>query len=194
MRLQLSSLLVLPILRALASQSEQVVMDHDSVYVPQQSQRPSLADLLTIQSSASIFYSYARELETSTVFSSLTHEPVTLLVPTNKAVMSLSRKPHQGPVPIQDGVILTEQEYDSRSKENVERWISAHIIPESPISFDGRTYPTMLDGRSVMFELAEGGEPNEWSRAVLDGHVHIISKHEASNGVLYFIDGTVSLD
>lgn len=54
--------------------------------------QPSLADLLTIETSASIFYSYARE----TVFSERFEDDgvkSTLLVPTNKAVMALARKP-----------------------------------------------------------------------------------------------------
>jgi hypothetical protein len=56
--------------------------------------QPSLADLLTIEPSASIFYSYARELELSSQFSTIDDGTKwTLLVPTNKAVMALSRKP-----------------------------------------------------------------------------------------------------
>jgi hypothetical protein len=37
---------------------------------------------------------------------------------------------HQGPVSDGD-VVLTEAELDALSKKNVERWISAHIIPVS---------------------------------------------------------------
>lgn len=61
-------------------------------YVPQKHAKPSLADLLTIDSSASIFYTYARETELS---SRLTDENsrLTVFVPTNKAVMALARKP-----------------------------------------------------------------------------------------------------
>lgn len=55
--------------------------------------QPSLADLLTIESSASIFYSYARELELSKLFNEEGKEKMTLLVPTNKAVQALARKP-----------------------------------------------------------------------------------------------------
>ena len=62
---------------------------------------PTLADLLTIGPSASIFYSYARELALSELFSTppqvlddVTGKGgLTLLVPTNKAVMALARKP-----------------------------------------------------------------------------------------------------
>lgn len=53
---------------------------------------PNLADLLTIQNSVSIFYSYAREIQLSEIFVRAGASN-TLLVPTNPAVMALARKP-----------------------------------------------------------------------------------------------------
>ena len=119
-------------------------------YIPATTSQPTLADLLTIEPSASIFYSYARELELSAIFSDPSAK-VSLFVPTNKAVMALARKPwvylliwlfvdeltstagyrHQGPEPIDDTQI-TEEQYDKTAKENVERWVSAHIVPVRP--------------------------------------------------------------
>lgn len=61
-------------------------------YIPQTTVKPTLADLLTIEPSASIFYSYARELELSSILSD-TSAKLTIFVPTNKAVMGLARKP-----------------------------------------------------------------------------------------------------
>ena len=61
-------------------------------YTPLTNAQPTLADLLTIESSASIFYSYARELELGETFADV-DSVNTLLVPTNKAVMALARKP-----------------------------------------------------------------------------------------------------
>jgi hypothetical protein len=60
-------------------------------YVPETSILPSIADLLTIEPSASIFYSYARETELSGLFTGAAR--ATVLVPTNKAVIALPRKP-----------------------------------------------------------------------------------------------------
>lgn len=154
MRLHLLSLLVLPFL-ATASTDEQMVLPSSQdgfgePFLPvTYSGKPSLADLLTIESSASIFYSYARETELSKLFADKNAKS-TLLVPTNKAVIALPRKPyvpydvfhasaelytascchsHEGPEPIREGVILSEAEFDDLSKKNVERWVSAHIIP-----------------------------------------------------------------
>ncbi|KAI0652554.1 hypothetical protein C8Q79DRAFT_897570 [Trametes meyenii] len=158
--------------------------------------KPSLADLLTIESSASIFYSYAREVELSKLFDDKSAR-TTLLVPTNKAVIALPRKPHEGTAPVREGVILSEAEFDDLSKKNVERWVSAHIIPESPISLAAPgEFKTLLDGKNVTFTLLEGGDQDapEWTRVVLDGSVRLTAMKEASNGVMYVLDGTVLLD
>ncbi|THH19705.1 hypothetical protein EUX98_g8724 [Antrodiella citrinella] len=151
---------------------------------------PSLADLLTIETSASIFYSYAREVELSQMFGD-SRSNSTVLVPTNKAVMALSRKPHQGPPPTDSGVIVSQEEYDSKSKEYVEHWVSAHIVP-SVVGLG--SYDTLLEGVTVTFKDAGGDEEPEWRRVVVNDDIHIIAKKEASNGVLYMIDGTVKTD
>ncbi|KAI8990661.1 hypothetical protein BD414DRAFT_413217 [Trametes punicea] len=157
--------------------------------------KPSLADLLTIESSASIFYSYARETELSKLFSDADAR-TTLLVPTNKAVIALPRKPHEGPAPVREGVILSEAEFDNLSKQNVERWVSAHIIPQSPISLDGpKEYETLLDGKNVTFTPEKGDKDAPvWARVLLNGNVRLKGMREASNGVMYILDGTVILD
>lgn len=96
MRLLALSFLTLPFF-ASAATDEQITMQgpftHESgPYTPQTHSQPSLADLLTIESSASIYYSYARETELSSLFSD-ERAHLTLLVPTNKAIMALARKP-----------------------------------------------------------------------------------------------------
>ncbi|KZT08768.1 uncharacterized protein LAESUDRAFT_757480 [Laetiporus sulphureus 93-53] len=167
-------------------------------YTPQTHAQPSLADLLTIEPAASIFYSYARETELSALFADESAR-LTLLVPTNKAVMALARKPHQGPAPVKEGVILPEAEFDALSKRNVERWVSAHIIPESPILLTPpHTYDTMLPGTNVSFSAADPDKGNqdapEWTRVRLNGDIRLIGMREAQNGILYMIDGTVKFE
>jgi hypothetical protein len=93
MQLSLVSLLLLSAVPSLASTSEQIPMaGADTPFVPKTSSKPTLADLLTVENSASIFYSYARELELSQGFTNKDMK-MTLFVPTNKAVMALARKP-----------------------------------------------------------------------------------------------------
>lgn len=81
---------------ATPSTEDQIAMNPGSgqpEYIPQTTPQPTLADLLTIETSASIFYSYARELEMSSLLSS-TSAKFTVFAPTNKAVMALARKPY----------------------------------------------------------------------------------------------------
>lgn len=94
MQLQLFSLFILPFI-ASAAQADQVPLSSEQMsetYVPLTHSQPTIADLLTIEPSASIFYSYARELELSAQFDDPSGQS-TLFVPVNKAVMALARKP-----------------------------------------------------------------------------------------------------
>ncbi|KDR85948.1 hypothetical protein GALMADRAFT_53972 [Galerina marginata CBS 339.88] len=164
----------------------------DGVYVPQTTLQPTLADLLTIEPSASIFYSYARELEMSSMLSDQSVK-VTLFVPTNKAVMALARKPHEGPETKVE-IELSEEQFHKRAKHNVERWVSAHIIPEYPLSLDSNQHPTLLERKSISFTPIKGSQGAPWSRVTLDNGAKIIDKKEGLNGDLYLIDGTISID
>ncbi|SRR6266851_4645066 len=74
--------------------ADQIVLPNVPMDVnrPSSDGRPTLFDLLTIEPRTSIFFSYARELELSRLFVNVDSN-ITLLVPTNKAVMALARKP-----------------------------------------------------------------------------------------------------
>ncbi|XP_006453931.1 hypothetical protein AGABI2DRAFT_189261 [Agaricus bisporus var. bisporus H97] len=179
-----------------ASTTEQVIMASISDdFIPKKHDRPSLADLLTIEPSASIFYSYAREIALSRILDD-TSQKYTLFVPTNKAVMALSRKPHQGPAHDHNGddVKITEAQYDKQSKENVEQWISAHIISGFHMDFNSKEYQTLLDNKTISVQPIpkNDGKGPAWTRVTLDGKKHIKSMKEASNGILYLLDGVIS--
>ncbi|KAA1471467.1 hypothetical protein DENSPDRAFT_776453 [Dentipellis sp. KUC8613] len=165
--------------------------------MPETEQRlsgPSLADLLTIETSASIFFSYARETEISRCLFDVNARS-TVLVPSNKAIIALSRKPHQDPESVHDDIDISEQDPSALSPSDVERWVSMHIIPKSPIELSSQTYPTLNENKKVSFSEVKGS-PNEpeWRRVLLEGDVQISRMREAINGVLYFIDGTVKAD
>jgi hypothetical protein len=68
-------------------------MDH--VHTPETHASPRLVELLTVEPRASIFYTYARETTMSQLFSeeATGGAGVALLVPTNRAVMALAKKP-----------------------------------------------------------------------------------------------------
>jgi len=160
---------------------------------------PLLADMLTLENTLSIFYSYARETQFNEL---LTREDsrITILAPTNKAVMALARKPHQGPEDVEEGIVVTEEEFDKLSKENVEKWIGAHIIPQHPIQLlPTSQFETMLVGCVVTLSAkdvgvkdasAEGDKPS-WSKVLINGNISITKQVSASNGDLYLIDGAI---
>jgi hypothetical protein len=77
-----------------AAAAEQIILPNTPMdnNRPSSNVHPTLFDLLTIESSTSIFFTYARELELSRLFVD-SESKLTLLVPTNKAVMKLARKP-----------------------------------------------------------------------------------------------------
>ena len=87
LRSRLAAFLLFPLLSS-ALVSEQTVMGE-----PQTSHSTqTLADLLTIEPSASIFYDYARGIDLGSKLNDKS-SMVTVLVPMNKAVMKLVRKP-----------------------------------------------------------------------------------------------------
>ncbi|KAG9309120.1 hypothetical protein JVU11DRAFT_11015 [Chiua virens] len=202
MRASLLLALAFPLLASASLGAQEVlsplVMEQEpsknTIFTPVTTNKPSLADLLTIESSASIYFSYARETEFSREFNA-TDNQWTLLVPTNKAIMALRRKPHQGPA-VEPGVKISEEQFDEQSKQNVERWVAAHIIPfRISLSDPPVIYDTLLDGKSISFTLIPGGKNSpDWSRVTLEDGVHIIEMKEGENGVVYMIDGTIKFD
>ncbi|KAF9528148.1 hypothetical protein CPB83DRAFT_767291 [Crepidotus variabilis] len=166
-------------------------------FIPQVHSKPSLADLLTIENSVSIFYSYARETDLSRLLSEEANngQGWTLFAPTNKAVMTLPRKPHQGSERTNE-VEMTQEEFDRTAKTNVERWVSAHIIAEYPLTFDTEDHSTLLEGSNISFKRdpnSDAGSP-EWKQFTLNNGARIVSKKEGINGDLYIIDGSILID
>ncbi|KAK7442458.1 hypothetical protein VKT23_016055 [Stygiomarasmius scandens] len=204
MRLHLLSFFLLPLVSAnfgpegssqktrLHNQQIPMAVNNEPEYTPQINTQPTLTDLLTIESSASIFYSYARDVEASKLFSDDSAK-LTLFVPTNKAVMALARKPHQGPAKPDDDIVVSEEQFDRDSKENVRRWVSAHIIPETLSVLEPGSHNTLLDGKSINISLNKhaGSSSPEWQKVFLEDDIRITGMKEASNGILYIIDGTV---
>ncbi|KAJ3480594.1 hypothetical protein NLI96_g8233 [Meripilus lineatus] len=192
MRFTWLSLFILPLLVSAGTEEQQILnpqVEMVEPYTPATTSKPTLADLLTIEPAASIFYSYARELELSERFADA-NTYSTVLAPSNKAVMALARKPHQGPKPVDDTVIISEKEFDEQTKRNVQRWVASHIIPETPVSFpSSESYPTLLDDKSVQFSEINGrGDAPAWSRVQIEDGIHIIGMKEVSAITLPHLD------
>jgi len=91
MRFGLCALVFLPVLASAATE-DQFVLSPTQGMTDAFAKEPTLFDLLTIQPAASIFFSYARETRISQLFQERDARS-TLLVPTNKAIKALARKP-----------------------------------------------------------------------------------------------------
>ena len=89
LRSRLAAFLLFPLLSS-ALAAEQTVMGE--AQTPASHTAQTLADLLTIEPSASIFYDYARGINLGNKLSDKS-SMITVLVPMNKAVMKLARKP-----------------------------------------------------------------------------------------------------
>lgn len=89
LRSWLAPFLLFPLLSS-ALASEQMVIGQAQTAVSHPTQ--TLADLLTIEPSASIFYDYARGISLGNKLNDKS-SMITVLVPTNKAVMKLAKKP-----------------------------------------------------------------------------------------------------
>jgi hypothetical protein len=117
------------------------------------------------------------------------------LVPLIVTLIVLFLYSHQGP---DSGSKLSQDEFDKRAKRNVERWISAHIVPvrgpgyiafrsilnspqEYPLTFDSNPHETLLKGKSISFVSVGKGDP-EWKDIVVDNQCRIIKKKEVSQG------------
>ncbi|KAG9007790.1 hypothetical protein FRB95_005578 [Tulasnella sp. JGI-2019a] len=161
---------------------------------------PPLFDTLILQRSSSIFFDYLREVPSvSTRIADLSKNS-TLLVPSNKAVIALGWKPERGP-PVNTPSGKGEVEISEvASKENVVKWVEAHVLPTSDLDLGSKELqPTLRDGKSVTIgrrgDLSTGSE--EWKDyGVVQGDqfVPFQSRIEASNGVVYLLDGTVDID
>ncbi|KAJ8076704.1 hypothetical protein AAF712_000331 [Marasmius tenuissimus] len=179
---------------AAARRHQQIPMMEPETTPQINSAGPTLADLLTIDSSTSIFYSYARELELSKLLNEES-AGLTLLAPTNKAVMALARKPHQS-TETRDETVISEEEFDKMAKRNVERWVSAHIIAEPLEKLEMRSYTTLLEGKSVTFSDSEDtkSESVAWQKVIVEDGIRIKDMKKAANGVIYVIDGTITVE
>ena len=89
LRSQLAAFLLFPLFSS-ALVNEQTVMGQAETPVSHTTQ--TLADLLTIEPSASIFYDYARGIGLGNKLNDKS-SMITVLVPRNKAVMKLAKKP-----------------------------------------------------------------------------------------------------
>ncbi|RXK39063.1 hypothetical protein M231_03687 [Tremella mesenterica] len=139
-----------------------------------QNEGMSLADVLTVERRASLWWDYARDVMSvnARLINMGQGKESTLLVPLDSAIMRLPMKPHQSNNP------------DLSFQTNIERFLSAHLIP-GRISLPSSRLPTLLPGIEV--EVVQGTEG--WM--VVPGNITVVDVREAANGMVLLMDGVV---
>ncbi|PVF98622.1 hypothetical protein CPB86DRAFT_705006 [Serendipita vermifera] len=190
-----SQLVIPQIVMDQAPPLQEVIRDH--LQNEETMRAPALSDQMSLEPKASIFFSYAREsAKMSGVLSGVgeySGNKYTVFVPTNKAIMTLARKPHQSDET--ESAEISEEQAERVSQENVERWVGAHIVPQSlPLEAASvGTHPTLLDEKSLVLSRTNSHKTPEWDNWKLNDKINILGQREAANGIMYLIDGTIEV-
>lgn len=110
---------------------------------------------------------------------------------------------HQGPAPVDEGIKITEAQFDKESKDNVRQWVSAHLVPVSPLPLTHSScslthfctqgevgYPsadetvhleTLLPSKSISMRWAFPSESGKkWTGMEVEGSSRIVDMHKVS--------------
>jgi hypothetical protein len=118
------------------------------------SEKPVVSDVLPKNRAINIFASLTRQFEPIDSRLNDSSKNITVLAPRNSAIQSLPRKPWENPEDYEKfgGVSAYEgQEGEDRAKQNLQRFVEAHIIPTSPWG-EGEEVETL------------GGEKLKWAK------------------------------
>ncbi|GAA5996132.1 hypothetical protein JCM5350_000498 [Sporobolomyces pararoseus] len=156
----------------------------------------SLTDLLTRSKNSRIFYDYLRD--SSSVSTRLANplESTTILAPVNSAIIALERRPHQGPPEPAGGYVQgyagSRQDEQERA-DYLEKWIKRHLIAgKVDLEEESKEYESLLGGDKVSF--ARKDQEGQAGYKVMPGDVQVVEIEQASNGVIFYLQGTLNLD
>ncbi|OXH33126.1 hypothetical protein J008_03101 [Cryptococcus neoformans] len=136
---------------------------------------PTVADMLTTERTASLWWSYARDSVEIAKRLESKLKSSTVLVPIDKAILALEKKPHQSPGETPDDAAF--------------KFISAHIIDGTPRE---GTLPTLLPNFSVEF-VKDGSAKGGWR--IRPGDVEVLAEKDGVNGrVMYLAEVLPFLD
>lgn len=161
---------------------------------------PTLLDTLPLTRRINIFSSLLRDHpDLPSLLSSSSHnhnkdQPAnfTILAPLNSALQSLSHKPWEDS---NDYAAFGERAYDGqggqeRAKENLKRFVEAHVVPKSPWG-RGEKIKT-LAGKEVWWE--EKGEKGEKKRVIMPEGVEVEDVvSQAGNGEIWVLKKVLGL-
>ncbi|KAF7173051.1 hypothetical protein CNMCM5623_005318 [Aspergillus felis] len=170
--------------------NQQPVMDKvfSSSSTGDDSEKPVVADVLPKNRAINIFASLTRQFEPIESRLNDSSKNVTVLAPRNSAIQSLPRKPWENPEDYEKfgGVSAYEgQEGEDRAKQNLRRFVEAHIIPTSPWR-EGEEVETL------------GGEKLKWTKNgdkiyIQPSNVEVDNIAETvTNGELWILNGVIN--
>lgn len=172
--------------------------------------KPALSDLLTIDSSLSVFYDYLRQSETLVCFSRLRscfaalrrenvalmtfacfqlqmkrltlNTPTTIFAPQDSAILSLHRKPHEGPVAsAANPAVRSEEEEDKEMLAYLEKWTQAYMVDGPDVKVEeGMELNTLAGGDSkIAFTAGSEGGEQDWQKVLVQpGNARIVAAKE----------------
>ncbi|GAA5831710.1 hypothetical protein JCM3766R1_004987 [Sporobolomyces carnicolor] len=154
--------------------------------------RPALTDLLTRSRNSRLFYDYVRDSRLVSTRLGDVSEASTVLAPIDSAIVSLARKPHQGPPGPITAYSLGSREDEHARATYLERWTKRHVVPELVELNKPGPYVT-LGGATVTLVKSEGDNGRTTYR-VMPGDVEVLEIETASNGIILYLKETLNLD
>lgn len=120
------------------------------------SNAPILSDVMGRDRSINIFSGFTRDVDSVAARLNDGSQNATILAPDNSALHNLPRKPWEDP---RDYESLGANAYEGsggsdRAQKNLERFVNAHIVPESPWKENHKIQS--LAGNTVWYEIKDG--------------------------------------
>ncbi|KAF2146810.1 uncharacterized protein K452DRAFT_218504 [Aplosporella prunicola CBS 121167] len=146
-----------------------------------------LSDVIGKDRIINIFSGFTRDIDTVSARLDDGSKNATILAPENSAIHNLPRKPWEDP---KDYEQLGADAYGGsdgpdRASKNLEKFVNAHIIPESPWH-EGHKIKT-LAGNVVWYEVKDG------KKVIQPGDIEVSSvADKVGNGELWIIKGVLN--
>lgn len=109
----------------------------------------------------------------------------TIFVPTNHAILSLSRQPHQAPELISQkfNYYHTAQEEEDATRAHLEQFVRVHVVPQGIDMSLEEEWQTLLKGRKIWIKLASNSRHGNRTRQVVvdgDNEIEIVDVVEVN--------------
>ncbi|KAH7060639.1 hypothetical protein B0J12DRAFT_708424 [Macrophomina phaseolina] len=148
---------------------------------------PILSDVVGRDRSINIFSGFTRDVDSVSARLNDGSQNATILAPDNSALHNLPRKPWEDP---RDYESLGASAYEgsdgsSRAEKNLERFVNAHIVPESPWKENHKIQS--LAGNIVWYEIKDG------KKMLQPGDIEVASiADKVANGEVWIIKGVLN--